>query len=89
MDDALAVCRIERVGNFDGNGKELFQVEGLPGDAVFQSHPIEEFHHHKRAAVFLADIVHGADVGMVQGGCNPGLSLESSQGLRVAGHFSG
>ena len=36
-------------------------------------------------AVFFADVVNGADVGMVQGGSGAGFAAEAFEGLRVAG----
>jgi hypothetical protein len=40
-------------------------------------------------AVGLADVVNGADVGMIQRGCCPGLSLEALTPLRVVGEVIG
>jgi hypothetical protein len=41
----------------------------------------------KGLSVVIVDLVDGADVGMVQSGGRLRLALESTQGLRVLGHF--
>ncbi len=43
----------------------------------------------KACAVLLADIVNGADIGMVQCGRGLGFALETGQGLRVASNIFG
>jgi len=35
---------------------------------MFECLAFEELHDHEGPAIFLADVVNGADVGMVQGG---------------------
>src|SRR6202044_1685982 len=49
--------------------------------------PVEKFHGDESLATLLADVVDGADVGMVKGGRGLCLSLESRKGLRVARHI--
>src|SRR5208282_2571554 len=43
----------------------------------------QQFHGDERLTVLLPDLMDGADVRMVQGGCRLRLALEPSQGLRV------
>ena len=87
--DLFCVGGIERVGDFNGQRKQGLGVHGLAGDTVLQRDPVEKLHGDKRLAVLLANVVNGADVGMIQGGCGLGFALEAGQGLRVAGHFPG
>ncbi len=56
---------------------------------MFQGHAIQKFHGDERVTTFLSDIVNGADVGMVQRGCSLGFSLETAEGLGIAGNFIG
>ena len=59
------------------------------GDAVLQRQAVQKLHGDEGLAVLLADVVNGADVGMVQGGGGLGFALEAGEGLRVAGNFFG
>ena len=43
----------------------------------------------KALAVLLADVVNGADIGMVQRRCGLRFAPKSRQGLGIAGHFVG
>jgi hypothetical protein len=44
---------------------------------------IQKFHGDECFGVLLADVVDGANVGMVQSGCCLGFALETREGLRV------
>ena len=87
--DFLGVRGIKRIGDFDGQGEQGLGVHGLARDAVLQRDPVEKLHGDEGLAVLLANVVNGADVGMIQGGSGLGLALEAGQGLRVAGDFLG
>ena len=56
---------------------------------VLQRQAVEELHDDEGAAVFLADVVDGADVGMVQRRRSLRLAPEALQSLRVLGHVFG
>ena len=43
----------------------------------------------KAAAVVFADVVDGADIGMIEGGGGFGFALEAFEGLRVASEIVG
>ena len=55
----------------------------MPGDQVLQRHAIQELHGDEHAAVFFADVINGADVGMVQRRSGLRLAPEAFQRLRV------
>jgi hypothetical protein len=65
MHDTFAVGRVERVCHFNGKAEQFFGFDRPANDAVLQGNAVEELHDHKGPAVFLADIVDGANVGMV------------------------
>ena len=50
---------------------------------MLQRHPVEELHDEKSAAVLLADVVHSANVGVIQGRGGPRLAPESGQGFGI------
>jgi hypothetical protein len=56
---------------------------------MFQRVAIEKFHGNECARIMLADVVNGADVGMIQRGSGLRFALESRQCLRVFGNFIG
>ena len=62
---------------------------GRPDDAVLQRQPVQKLHGDEGLAVLLADVVNGADVGMIQRGGGLRFALETLEGLRVTGDFVG
>ena len=79
MNNSIAMCSVQRVGHLDGYIQHPVQLHRLAHDGVLQRLPVQEFHGDKRLAVLLADVVDGANVRMVQGGCSLGLTFESCQ----------
>src|SRR5579862_1489891 len=55
----------------------------LQGDAV------EKFHGDKGFAVLIADVIDGANVGMVESGCSLGFALKAGESLGIAGNSFG
>ena len=58
-------------------------------DEVLQREAIEEFHGDEGAALGFADVIDGADVGMIKGGGGFGLALEACEGLGISGDVIG
>jgi len=83
MDDAFGMRRIERVGNVDGDGEKGIELHGSAGDHVLQSFALEALHGDEGLAIFLADIIDGANVGMIQRGRGLRFTLEAHEGLRI------
>lgn len=65
VNDALAMRRIERVGDLRAQVQNQFGFQRLAHDAVLQGHAIEELHNPKDTAIFFTYIVDRADVGMI------------------------
>jgi hypothetical protein len=89
VNDAFGVRRIERVGNLYAVCQQRLKIEWTALDAMLQGRAIQVFHRDKSFAVLLANIVNGADVGMVQGRGRLRFPLKSRQHLRVRGHIVG
>ena len=89
MDDALGVRGVERVGDFDGEREQRVQFHRPPGDQMLQRHALQKLHGDERLAVLLADVVDGADVGMIQRGSRLRFALEAAERLGIAGDFVG
>jgi hypothetical protein len=84
MDNAFSVRGVESVGDFNPQVQEAFQREGLAFQAVLQRVAIQELHGDEGLFVLTADVVNGADVGMIQarGGLGlPPKSLQRTPGL--------
>jgi hypothetical protein len=87
--DAFGVGGVERVGDLNGEAKRDVGLKRTAGDAVLQCHAFEKFHDDEGLAILLADVVDGADIGMVEGGSGLGFALKAGEGLRIAGNFFG
>jgi len=74
---------IEGVGDIYGDIDQPIEFQALATDEVFKRLAIEKFHGDEGFLVLLADIVDGANVGMIQGGSCLCFALETSEGLRV------
>ena len=85
MDDAARVRGVERIGDFGGDLQQLLEMDRPARDAMLQRLAFEEFHHEEGVALIFADIVDGADVGIVQRGGGAGFAAEAFQSLRIAG----
>ena len=78
MNDAGGVRGIQCVGDLDPERQEQLEIDPRPpGDALLQRGALQILHHDERAAVLLADVVNGADVGMIQRGRGSGLALKA------------
>jgi hypothetical protein len=56
---------------------------------VLQGHPVEELDGDEGVAVLLADVVNGADVGMIQRRGSLRLSPKTGERLGIVGHVIG
>ena len=85
MDDALGVRGIQCVGYIDGDGEKKIEFHRSAGDGVLQRLAFKALHGDEGLAIFLADVVNGANVGMIQRGGGLRFALETREGLRVFG----
>ena len=65
VDDAARVGSVEAFGDLRAEIQNLFERERLSADEMLQRIAFEKLHGEKRAAAIFADIVDGADVGMI------------------------
>jgi hypothetical protein len=83
MHDAFGVRGVERVGGIDSQRQQRFDFHRASGDGVLQRLPVETLHGDEGGPGFLADVVNGANVGMVQRGCRFGFAAKTFEGLPV------
>ena len=89
MHDSLRVRRVEAVGDLNADLQELRNFDGLSVDAVFERLALEQLHGDERTAFEFADIVNGADVGMIERGRGARFAAETLDGLSVLGDVVG
>src|SRR5215470_3602846 len=87
MDDAFRVRRFQPVCYANRHVQQLLDFHGQTSDGVFQGFAFQKLHGDKGYTAFLANLVNGADIGMIQRrGCLC-LSFKSRQGLCVFGQI--
>ena len=89
MNDSLGMRGIEGIGNLNRQIEQRFRIHRAAVDAVFQRLPFQELHDDEGLAVFLVNLVDGADVGMVQRRRGARFPLKAIQGLAILGKFFG
>jgi hypothetical protein len=62
---------------------------GARVNKILERYAVEKLHGDKRFSVMLANVVNGANVGMVQRGSRLCLALKAGQRLGIAGHLVG
>lgn len=87
MNDALAVRRVERVGDLHAQIADLTRRQRLGGDEMLERLPLQPLHDHEVPAVVGADVVDGADVRVVQRRGGARLALKALDRLRIGGQF--
>jgi hypothetical protein len=87
--DSFGVRGLECVGDGDGDFQQSFQLEVPARDAVLESFPFQAFHGDESAPILSADVVDGANVGMIQRRGRLRFALEADQSLRIFGTLSG
>src|SRR6185503_16443780 len=85
MDDATLVRRIERLGNLTRDLDRLIDRQRALGEQpIGERAALDELEDERTQAVALFDAVDGGDPGMIQGGEDPGFTIEARQAFRVA-----
>src|SRR6266496_2544052 len=87
MDNALGMSGVEGLSNFNSHAQHGFELQRATGDHVLQRDPIQIFHDDVGFTVLLADIVDGANIGMVQGRSSLGFATKTGERLGVASDF--
>ena len=84
VDDALGVGGLERLGDAERELEQPVDPHRPPVDHGLEGVAFEQFHHHERLALVLADLVDGADVRVIQRGGRSGFAQEAFDGGAVA-----
>ena len=65
MDDAFVMGGVESAGDLNSEFEQAREIERFSGDVVFESLAFEQLHGDEGTAFKFADIVDGANVGVV------------------------
>jgi len=87
VNDAGGMCSVQRVSNRNRLRQENAHFQWATRNVMLQRLAIQEFHDDERLPVLLADVMDGADAGMVQRGRRLSLALEAGQSLRVPSYL--
>jgi hypothetical protein len=82
MPSACVACSASEASMADVDEVMDFELTG--GQALAERLPFHQLHHDERVALVLADVVDGADVGVVQ--CRRGAGLGAEAVDRLVGH---
>lgn len=87
VDDSFGVRGIQSVRNLNPQLQNLLKRQRLAGNAMLQGDTVQILHGDKRLPVLFANLVDGANVGVIQCGCGLSFAFETSESLRVVGNF--
>ena len=83
------VRHLECVRDLYREVQEVFEADGLALDALLQGCAFQALHDDEQPFLVFTDVVNGADVGMIQGGCGAGFALKTLSRLRILGQLFG
>ena len=89
MHDALGVGRVQRVRHVDGDSQQLLDFQRAVADQMLQGLAFQVLHDNERGPIIFADVIDGANVGMIQCRSGLGLAAKAAQRLLVAGNVLG
>jgi hypothetical protein len=85
VDNAKLVRRYQGVRHLTAVLQGVVHPQGPAGDSLVQSLAIHVFHHQKMRSAFVAHVVQGADMRMVQPGYGLRFPPEAGQPIRITG----
>ena len=82
MDDARAMCLVERTRDLDRAPERLVERQRAPRQTSGERLAVEDLHHQKGSVTFTSDVVQRADVRMSECGDRPRFPFEPLAQLR-------
>ena len=89
MNDSLRVRGVEGIGDFNREPQQDIGLDGFSRNPVLEGDALKKLHGDEGLAVFLANVVDGADTGMVECRGRLGLTPKSFQRLPILGNVFG
>src|ERR1700719_2502156 len=87
MNDAFRVGGIQSIGNLNSEQEDDFRFQRSARDSVLESCSFQKLHGDEGPAGFLANVINGADVRMIQGGGSFGFTPAPAERMRIAGNI--
>jgi len=84
MNDALGMRSLEPLCDFDCQREQSFVIERPARNQMFERDAVQELHDDERVAIVLADLVDGADIGMIERGRGARFAAKAFEGLLVS-----
>src|SRR5580704_10037424 len=78
MDDAFLVCGIESGRDLRSHVEDLIRSERFARDEVLEGLAVQKLHGDKGIALMFADVIDGANIGVVKTGGSLRLALETA-----------
>lgn len=85
MDDASGVRGLQRIGKLDCPAQQVGQGQRPAGDAFAQRGAIEVLHRNVSLSVGFAQVVNGADIGVVETRGRLRFAPKAGEGARITG----
>src|SRR5690242_822047 len=89
VDDGFRMSGIKSVGDLVAIVRDFFDVQGLPGNAMFQGLSLENLHNNEVLAFELVHVIDRADVRVIQGGSSTSFPLKALDRQMVSGNLFG
>ena len=89
MHDSPGVRCVQCIDDLDAELQHLLGLHRLARDTLLQRLALQQLHDNELLAFVLANVVDGANIGMIQGGGGTGLAPKALQRLGVAGKLLG
>jgi len=83
----MGVGGVQRIGDLGSERQQHSNLQRAPGDAIAERQPVQKLHGDEGFAALPADVVNGANIGMIQRGGGLSLELKSRQRVRVSGNL--
>src|ERR1700686_2651081 len=77
MDDARGVRDIESVGNLNPKVEDVLDGKRLAPDMLTESFTVNEFHGDEGMVILFANIIDGADAGVIESGSRVRFAAET------------
>lgn len=89
MQDAFGMCGLQRVGNVNGHVQQSVKLQRMSVNQAFENLPLHQLHDQEGPAIGFSDVVHRADIRMVQCGGGFGFAAKRSSVAGSLARFSG
>src|ERR1700687_3794556 len=74
----------ECVGDLDGQRQHHLHLQRSSCYPVLQSRPVQELHGDECLTILFADVMNGANIGVIQRGCGLGFTWKAGESLCIS-----